>query len=43
MGQSTASLMGYADCFTLLDSVLFCAILAAAMLKKGTAAAGGAH
>jgi hypothetical protein len=41
--QSTASLMGYADCFTLLGSVLFCAILAADMLKKGTAVAGGAH
>jgi DHA2 family multidrug resistance protein len=41
--QEQATFMGYADCFALLGVVLLCAILTVAMLKKGTAAAGGAH
>ena len=41
--RAQATFMGYADCFALLGGVLLCAILAVAMLKKGTAAAGGAH
>jgi MFS transporter, DHA2 family, multidrug resistance protein len=41
--RAQATLMGYADCFALLGVVLLCAILAVAMLKKGAAAAGGAH
>jgi MFS transporter, DHA2 family, multidrug resistance protein len=41
--QEQAIFMGYADCFALLGVVLLVAILAVAMLKKGTAAAGGAH
>jgi DHA2 family multidrug resistance protein len=41
--QEQATFMGYADCFALLGVVLLCAILAVAMLKKGTAVAGGAH
>ena len=41
--QEQATFMGYADCFALLGVVLLCAILAVAMLKKGTAGAGGAH
>jgi DHA2 family multidrug resistance protein len=41
--RAEATFMGYADCFALLGVVLLCAILAVAMLKKGTAAAGAAH
>jgi DHA2 family multidrug resistance protein len=41
--RAQATLMGYADCFALLGGVLLCAILAVAMLKKATAATGGAH
>jgi hypothetical protein len=41
--RAQATLMGYADCFALLGVVLLCAILAFAMLKKGAAAAVGAH
>jgi MFS transporter, DHA2 family, multidrug resistance protein len=35
--------MGYADCFALLGAVLVCAVASVALLKKGAAAAGGAH
>jgi DHA2 family multidrug resistance protein len=41
--RAEATFMGYADCFALLGVVLLCAILAVAMLKKGTTAAGAAH
>ena len=41
--NAQATIMGYADCFALLGGVLLCAIFAVAMLKKGAAAAGGAH
>jgi DHA2 family multidrug resistance protein len=41
--RAQATFMGYADCFALLGGVLLCAIFAIAMLKKGAAAAGGAH
>ena len=41
--RDQATIMGYADCFGLLGVVLVCALLAVAMLKKGAAAAGGAH
>ena len=41
--RTQATVMGYADCFGLLGAVLVCAILSVALLKKGTAAAGGAH
>jgi DHA2 family multidrug resistance protein len=41
--RAQATVMGYADCFALLGAVLVCAILSVALLKKGGAAAGGAH
>jgi DHA2 family multidrug resistance protein len=41
--RAQATFMGYADCFALLGVVLLCALGAVAMLKKGAAAAGGAH
>ena len=41
--RAQATLMGYADCFGLLGAVLVCAIVAVSLLKKGGAAAGGAH
>jgi MFS transporter, DHA2 family, multidrug resistance protein len=41
--RAQATLMGYADCFGLLGVVLICGIMAVAVLKKGAAAAGGAH
>jgi DHA2 family multidrug resistance protein len=41
--RAQATVMGYADCFALLGAVLVCAIVAVAVLKKGSAAAGGAH
>ncbi|HEY1931705.1 MAG TPA: DHA2 family efflux MFS transporter permease subunit [Acetobacteraceae bacterium] len=41
--RAQATLMGYADCFGLLGTVLLCATLAVALLRKGDAAAGGAH
>ncbi len=41
--RAQATLMGYADCFGLLGAVLVCAIASVALLRKGSAAAGGAH
>jgi DHA2 family multidrug resistance protein len=41
--RGQATFMGYADCFALLGVVLVCALGAVAMLKKGTATAGGSH
>jgi DHA2 family multidrug resistance protein len=41
--RAQATLMGYADCFGLLGTVLVCAVVTIAMLKKGAAAGGGAH
>lgn len=41
--RAQATLMGYADCFALLGVVLVGASLSVAALKKGAAAAGGAH
>jgi DHA2 family multidrug resistance protein len=41
--RAQATLMGYADCFGLLGTALVCAVAAIAMLRKGSAAAGGAH
>jgi DHA2 family multidrug resistance protein len=41
--RAQATLMGYADCFGLLGIVLICAAVSVAVLKKGTAAGGGAH
>jgi DHA2 family multidrug resistance protein len=41
--RSEATFMGYADCFAMLGVVLLCAILAVAMLKKGTPGGGAAH
>jgi MFS transporter, DHA2 family, multidrug resistance protein len=38
-----ATYMGYADCFGLLGAILLCAMLAVAMLKKGSASGAGAH
>lgn len=41
--RAEATLMGYADCFGLIGAVLICATVAVALLRKGGAAAGGAH
>jgi DHA2 family multidrug resistance protein len=41
--RAQATLMGYADCFGLLGAILVLAALTVAMLKKGGAAAAGAH
>jgi DHA2 family multidrug resistance protein len=41
--RAQATLMGYADCFGLLGAVLVCAIMSVALLRKGSAAAGGGH
>ena len=41
--RAQATVMGYSDCFGLLGAILICAVVAIALLKKGTAAAGGAH
>jgi DHA2 family multidrug resistance protein len=41
--RAQATLIGYADCFGLLGAVLVCAIISVAMLRKGSAAGGGAH
>jgi DHA2 family multidrug resistance protein len=41
--RTQATIMGYADCFGLLGAVLLCAIVSAAVLKKGVAATAGAH
>ena len=41
--RAQATVMGYADCFALLGAVLVCAVASVALLKKGAAAAGGAH
>ena len=41
--RAQATIMGYADCFGLLGAVLICAVGSIAVLKKGSAAAGGAH
>jgi MFS transporter, DHA2 family, multidrug resistance protein len=41
--RAQATYMGYADCFALLGAVLLGAVFAIALLKKGAAAAGGAH
>ena len=41
--RAQATLMGYADCFALLGVMLLGAVLAVVLLKKGDAAAGGAH
>ncbi len=41
--RAQATLMGYADCFALLGVVLLGALGAVAMLRKGSAAAGGSH
>jgi MFS transporter, DHA2 family, multidrug resistance protein len=38
-----ATYMGYADCFGLLGAIVLCAMLAVAMLKKGSASGAGAH
>ena len=38
-----ATYMGYADCFGLLGAILLCAMLAVAMLKKGSASGAAAH
>jgi len=35
--------MGYSDCFALLGVVLLGAVVAVAMLSKGTSAGAGAH
>jgi DHA2 family multidrug resistance protein len=41
--RAQATIMGYADCFAMLGTVLLAAMLAVAMLRKGVAAAGGGH
>jgi DHA2 family multidrug resistance protein len=41
--RAQATYMGYADCFWLLGVALLFALLATALLKKGTSSAGGAH
>ena len=41
--RAQATLMGYADSFALLGVMLLGAVLAVVLLKKGDAAAGGAH
>jgi DHA2 family multidrug resistance protein len=41
--RAQATIMGFADAFALIGGVLLAAILAVAMLRKGTSAAGAAH
>jgi multidrug efflux pump subunit AcrA (membrane-fusion protein) len=41
--RAQATIMGYADAFGLLGVALIIAILPVALLRKGTAAGGGAH
>ena len=41
--RGQATIMGYADCFTLLGIVLLAAILPVPLLRKGAAAGGAAH
>src|SRR6202034_110076 len=41
--RAQATVMGYADSFGLLGAVLALAVVAVAMLRKGSSAAGGAH
>jgi DHA2 family multidrug resistance protein len=41
--RAQATIMGYADAFALLGAVLIIAIIPVALLKKGSAAGGGAH
>jgi MFS transporter, DHA2 family, multidrug resistance protein len=41
--RSQATLMAYADAFALLGIMLVAAVLAVALLRKGTASAAGAH
>jgi MFS transporter, DHA2 family, multidrug resistance protein len=41
--RAEATIMGYADCFALLGVVLVIAVVPVALLRKGTAAGGGAH
>ena len=41
--RAQATLMGYCDSFALLGVMLLGAVLAVVLLKKGDAAAGGAH
>jgi DHA2 family multidrug resistance protein len=41
--RAQATIMGYADCFALLGVVLVIAVVPVALLRKGTAAGGGAH
>lgn len=41
--RAQATIMGYADSFALIGIVLLAAIVAVAMLRKGTAAGGAAH
>ena len=35
--------MGYADCFGLIGAVLLTAVVAVALLRKGTGTGGAAH
>src|SRR5438105_8490804 len=41
--RGQATIMGYADSFALIGGVLLVAVIAVAMLQKGTSAAGAAH
>jgi MFS transporter, DHA2 family, multidrug resistance protein len=41
--RAQATIMGYGDSFALIGIVLLVALLAVAMLRKGTAAGGAAH
>jgi MFS transporter, DHA2 family, multidrug resistance protein len=41
--RAQATIMGYADAFALIGVVLLVAVLAVALLRKGTAAGGAAH
>jgi DHA2 family multidrug resistance protein len=41
--RAEATIMGYSDCFGLLGVALLGALLSVALLRKGSASAGGAH
>jgi len=41
--SAEATIMGYADSFALMGAVLLAAVLAVAMLRKGTGSAAAAH
>jgi DHA2 family multidrug resistance protein len=41
--RAEATIMGYADAFALIGAVLLVAVVAVALLRKGTSAAGAAH